>query len=222
MVGALNYSVALQGDRAFQTAHARTMRALLLCCLLIGCANSPVADPPQAPPETSIFVVPQGGHTGIAVRRADIPEPLLPEKRDFRQADYLEIGWGERDFYMAETAGPWLSFKAAFLPNRSVLHVAGVRGELASFFRGSEIVELHVSRPALEGLLRYVHDAFERDGRAAAEPLGRGFYPGRETFHLLRTCNVWTAGALRAAGLPVRDANTDEGIMTQVRALRAR
>ena len=198
------------------------MRALLLCCLIAGCANSPVAVLPQGPLETSIFLVPQGGHTGIAVRRADIPAALLPEKRDFPQADYLEIGWGERDFYMAETAGPWLSFKAAFFPNRSVVHVAGVRGELARSFAGSDILELRLSRAALEGLLRHAHDAFERHGRSAAEPLGRGFYPARETFHLLRTCNVWTAGALRAAGLPVRDAITVEGIMTQVRPLAAR
>jgi len=80
----------------------------------------------------------------------------LPEKRDFPAADYLEVGWGERDFDMAETAGLWLLFMAAFLPNRSVLHVAGVRGELAGFFPQSEIVEIRLSRPALDGPLRYV------------------------------------------------------------------
>ena len=198
------------------------MRALLLCCLFAGCANAPVAVLPQAPAGTSMFLVPQGGHTGIAVRRADIPASLLPEKHDFPDVDYLEVGWGERDFYMAQTAGPWLTFKAAFLPNRSVLHVAGVRGQLPAFFPRSEIVEIRLSRQALGGLLRYVHDAFERNGQSVAEPLGRGFYPGRETFHLLRTCNVWTAGALRAAGLPVRDALTVDGIMAQARPLRAR
>ncbi len=204
------------------------MRALVLCCLLCGCAASPVAVLPQAPAVTSIFLVPQGGHTGIAVRRADIPAPLWPEKRDFPAADFLEVGWGERDFYMAQTAGPWLSFKAAFFPNRSVLHVAGVRGELAAFFRQSEIVEIRLSQPALDGLMRYLHDAFERDGEMPAASLASGhygdsrFYPGRETFHLLRTCNVWAAGALRAAGLPVRNAITLDGLMSQVRALRAR
>ena len=198
------------------------MRAFTLCLVLCGCAAAPVAHMPDAPAEVSVFVVPQGGHTGLAVRRADIPQTLLPEKRDFPRAVYLEFGWGDRDFYMAESPGPWVTFKAAFLPTRSVVHVAGVRGELASFFRGSEILELHVSRPALEGLLRYVRDAFERDGQSVAEPLGRGFYPGRETFHLLRTCNVWTAGALRAAGLPVHDALTVEGILAQVRPLSRR
>jgi len=198
------------------------MRALLLCCLLVGCANAPLAELPQAPLEASIILVPQGGHTGIAVRRVDIPAALIPEKRDFPDAAFLEFGWGDRDFYMAEAPGPWVSFKAAFLPTRSAVHVAGVHGDLAARFPGSEIVEIPLSRPALLGLLRYVHDAFERDGRGVAEPLGPGFYPGRETFHLLRTCNVWTAGALRAAGLPVRDALTVGGIMKQVRPLRVR
>jgi hypothetical protein len=56
-------------------------------------------------------------------------------------------------------------------------------------------------------------------------PLGSGlygdsrFYPARETFHLFNTCNVWTARALRSAGLPVRDAITTEGLMAQVRRL---
>lgn len=204
------------------------MRALLLCCLLCGCASSPVAVLRESPAVASIFLVPQGGHTGIAVRRADIPAPLLPEKRDFPAANFLEVGWGERDFYMAQTAGSWLSFKAAFLPNRSVLHVTGVRGDLVAFFPQSDIVEIRLSQPALDGLMRYIHDAFERDGEMPAASLAPGhygdsrFYPGRETFYLLRTCNVWTAGALRAAGLPVRDAIMLDGLMSQVQPLRAR
>jgi hypothetical protein len=45
------------------------------------------------------------------------------------------------------------------------------------------------------------------------------FYPGRESFSLLRTCNVWTAQGLRDAGLPVSDAITREGLMSQVRGI---
>ena len=197
------------------------MRAALLSLLLCACASSPIAPLPDAPAEASVFVVPQGRHTGIAVRRADIPAALVPEKRDFPVADYLEFGWGDREFYMAESLGPWLSFRAAFLPTGSVVHVTGVHGGLGPYFAGAEIVELRVSRPALEGLLRYLDESFAREGWSA-KPLGRGFYPGRETFHLFRTCNVWTAGALRAAGLPVQGALTVEGIMAQVRRLSRR
>ena len=199
----------------------RAVLAALGVGLLCACAATPVAEFPPAPADTVVVVVPQGGHTGIAVRRADIPAPLVPEKRDFAQAEWLEFGWGDRDFYMTPTAGPWTTFKAAFLPTQSVVHVAGVRGSLAAAFPGSEIVEIPLSRPALEALVRYVHDTFAREGERAAA-LGRGFYPGRPTFHVFRTCNVWTAGALRAAGLPVGDALTVEGILAQVRPLSRR
>ena len=197
------------------------MRAALLSLLVCACASSPVALLPDAPADLPVFVVPQGGHTGIAVRRADIPAALLPEKRDFPGADYLEFGWGDREFYMADAPTSGVSFRAAFSPTPSAMHVAGVRGDLAAHFPGAEIVEIGVSRPALEALLRYVHESFARAGDAA-QSLGRGFYPGRETFHLSRTCNVWTAGALRAAGLPVQSALTVEGIMAQVRPLSRR
>jgi uncharacterized protein (TIGR02117 family) len=206
---------------AFQTAHDAGVRAALLSLLLCACAAGPIALLPDAPAELPVFVVPQGGHTGIAVRRADIPAALVPEKRDFPAADYLEFGWGDREFYMADAPTTGVSFRAAFLPTASAVHVAGVRGDLAAHFPGSEIVELRVSRPALDALLRYVHESFARAGDAA-QPLGRGFYPGRDTFHLFRTCNAWTAGALRAAGLPVQSALTVEGILAQVRPLSRR
>lgn len=197
----------------------RAMRVVLLCVILLGgCAGTTVVEVPPGPADRSLFVVPQGGHTGIAVRRDDIPEALVPEKRDFPGAEWLEFGWGDRDFYQAGAPGPWVSFKAAFLPTASAMHVVGVHGELRARFPGSEIVEIRVSRAALERMLRYVHNAFARDG-AVTRPLGGGFYPGRETFHLLRTCNVWTARALRAAGQPVGDALTVEGILRQVRPI---
>ena len=199
----------------------RAVHAALASALLCACATPPVAEFAPAPAERAVYVVAQGGHTGLAVRRADVPPALIPEKRDFPDSDWLEFGWGDRDFYMTPRPGPWISFKAAFLPTQSAVHVQGVQGALAAVFPASEIVDIPVSRPALQGLLRYIHESFARaDGPAAS--LGRGFYPGRDSFHGLRTCNVWTARALRAAGLPVEASLTVEGIMAQVRPLSRR
>ena len=86
-----------KATRRFKRRMLAAMRALVLSCLLCGCAAAPVAVLPQAPAVGSIFLVPQGGHMGIAVRRADIPAPLWPEKRAFPAADYLEV----------ETLGPF-------------------------------------------------------------------------------------------------------------------
>jgi uncharacterized protein DUF2459 len=45
------------------------------------------------------------------------------------------------------------------------------------------------------------------------------FYPAWQQFNLFNTCNVWAARALRSAGLPIEDAITKEGLMSQARAL---
>lgn len=188
-------------------------------------APNPVA-PGNGGPGVSIYLVAHDKHSGIAVQRADIPAGLWPEIRDFPQADYLEVGWGEREYYFGRDQGFTGTMRAAFGSNNpSVLHVAGVRGPLAKSFPASEIIEVTLPRDGFERLVRYIHDAYDRKGAPVVAPLGPGlygdsrFYPGWESFHLLRTCNVWTARGLRDAGLPVEDSITMEGVMSQARAI---
>lgn len=204
------------------------LRILLAPVLLVlwGCATPPAepARPQDGEPAAAVYLVAHDGHTGIAVRRADIPAGLWPESRDFPQAEYLEVGWGNRDYYYGRNQGLWGTL-TALLPSPSVLHVAGFRGAPTDYFRANEIVELAIPIDGFKLLVRYIHDAYERAGELPAAALGPGlygesrFYPAWESFHLFRTCNVWTARALRAAGLPFRDSITMEGLMSQAREI---
>jgi uncharacterized protein (TIGR02117 family) len=207
--------------------HAGTILRSLILLVLGACAApqpNPV-DPRNAEPRVAVYLVAHEKHSGIAVRRTDIPAGLWPEIRDFPQADYLEVGWGDRDYYYGRNQGFTDALRAAFGTNNpSVLHVAGVRGPLTRSFPASEIIEVELSRDGFDRLVRYIQDEYDRAGAAAAAPLGPGlygesrFYPGRRTFRLSRTCNVWTAQGLREAGLPIDDSITMEGVMSQARA----
>ena len=207
----------------------RALGAALLGPLLLtlgACATAPAGPAPRPDgPVVPFWLVTQDAHTGIAVRRADIPPGLWPESRDFPLADYLEVGWGERNYYMGRDQGFWGTLRVTLGSNPSVLHVAGIRGPLPGGFPASEIVELSLPAAGYERLIRYIQDAYDRSGAPFVAPLGPGlygdsrFYPGRESFSLLRTCNVWTAQGLRDAGLPVSDAITLEGLMSQVRRI---
>jgi len=206
------------------------LRAFLLTVVMFavcGCAapGATLAPSHHSAPTVPVYLVSHGWHTGIVIRRADIPAGLWPEAGDFPEAEYLEVGWGDRDYYQARDPGLWLTLKAALAPSPSVLHVVGFRSPPAAYFPASEIVELALPRRNFEPLAKYIHDAYAREDTQPVAPLGPGlygdsrFYPARETFHLFNTCNVWTARALRAAGVPVRDAITTEGLMSQARRL---
>lgn len=208
------------------------LKKILSATLLI--AATACSTPPATVPANSgaqllpIYVVAHDDHTGIVVRRADIPAGLWPESRDFPRSEYLEVGWGARDYYMGRDQGFFGTLKAALGMTQSVLHVAGFAGAPANFFRGSEVVELRVPPEGLAQIVRAIHDAHDRGGAATVASLGPGlygesrFYPAWEHFSLLNTCNVWSARVLRAGGLPVGDAITKEGLMSQVRGLASR
>jgi uncharacterized protein (TIGR02117 family) len=147
-------------------------------------------------------------HTGVVLRRADIPEGLVPESSDFPKANYLEFGWGDRDYYPAPEPGPWLALRAALVPGPAVLHVAGFHSAPPEFFGTDHVLRIDLPPADYRRLAAFVHESFARDGTKAAA-LGPGlygdsrFYPARGGFHLFENCNVWTARALQAGGLAV-------------------
>ena len=216
---------------------------VLLCALLAACAT-PVTSPgvdeadsvgngrsgnsfpvEQDAARRTVYLVSHGWHTGIVLRRADLPADVWPESADFPDAEYLEVGWGDRDFYQSAQFSCRLALKAALWPTPSVLHLVGFNGPVVDYFTHSEVIELELLPRDFQHLCGYMSDRFERNGAPRATPLGPGlygtsaFYPARAQFHLFNTCNVWTARALRTAGLPVTPfyAITTERVMSQAR-----
>jgi uncharacterized protein (TIGR02117 family) len=197
------------------TRRAGVTAGVLVTAALLGAGClGPVADlyPPRAGEvAVPVYVIAHEWHAGLAVRAGDVPAALWPERADFPRAEYLEVGWGDRDYWQAHEPGIGLGFKALLLPTPSVVRVVGVSAPLAAIFPESEIIEVRLSRAGFERLSRFVHDSFARDGDTRTPPLTPGwpdvlFYPARGAYHALRTSNTWTAAALRAAGFPITPA----------------
>src|SRR5215831_18273738 len=196
---------------------------VLLCCA--GCAGSgtllyPVQD--QEEPQL-IYVVSHGWHTGIVVKRDDISAYLWPEKDDFPGALYLEVGWGDHDFYRTPKAGLGILLQAALGSPASVLFVIGMPTTVTQYFPRGDIIEIALSRRALEELATFVHATYKRDETGKTMPLGPGnwhqhslFYLAEGEYSLLNTCNSWTSQALQAAGLPIRKALRAGSLMRQL------
>lgn len=190
---------------------------------LTGCDHMPAAalagDTAIA---SELHIVSHGWHAGIVIRRADIPVGVWPETADFPDAEFLEVGWGDRVYYQARNPGLGAMLKAAFWPTPSVLHVAGFRGPVSGYFPHSRVIVLPVTRAGLARLTVFIDAAHDRPAPAATPRLGRGlygdsyYYAARESFHLFNNCNRWIARALRAAGHDVRDSITVGGLLDQL------
>lgn len=205
---------------------------LLLAVMMLGTGCAAPSDPGAAPaPQAAshrIHVVSHGWHSGIVVRAADVPADAWPARRDFDAAEYLEVGWGHREYYRASDPSVWLGLRALLWPSPGVLHVVAFSGAVEHQFPAAEIVALQVTPQGLARLVAAIAASHERDAAGRTLPLGPGlygasrFYASRETFHLFATCNVWTAAMLRQAGVPVSPvlSPTSAALFTQLRRAR--
>ena len=202
---------------------------LVIATIVSGCA-APVMQGDPSSMDTaahphSIYVVRQPWHTGIVVLAADVPANAWLARRDFPDAAYLEVGWGDRAYYQAADPDVWLGLRALFWPTPGVLHVAAFNGPVERTFGSAEILELRVSARGLARLVEVVRDSHELDASGRPIALGPGlygasrFYASREKFHLFKTCNVWTASVLLEAGIAVSPglAFSASNLMTQLR-----
>ena len=169
-----------------------------------------------------IYILRHDWHTGLVVKYDDVDPRLWPEKNDFPEALYLEVGWGDRDFYQTPRAGVGILVQAAFKSPASVLFVVGLPTAVTRYFPQADILAIPLSRRGLEGLVRFIYATYKRDASGQTNPLGPSHYHRHSMFYLaegdyslLNTCNSWISKALQAAGLRIRTALWASGVMNQ-------
>lgn len=200
----------------------RTLLIPLVPTLIAGCAGIPVhQDRSTGEPEHTIHLVRHGWHTGIIVRSSDIPESVWPEIADFPDAEYLEVGWGDHEFYPSPDPSNLDALRAVLGPGPSVLHIVGLSDHPTRVLPYGDLVALEIGDPGFRRLIEFIAATHERNATERAEPIGPGlyldsrFYPAQGRFHLFNNCNTWVVNALRTAGLPLRVAITSEGVIRQ-------
>ncbi len=192
-----------------------------------GCVR-PIADlypPAKADTNIPIYLVGHGWHAGVVVPISAVATNVWPETADFVTNTYLEVGWGDEEFYRAPKATAGLAIKALLRPTRSVLHVVGFDKPVDRYFTESEIIQIDLSEKGFDALCRFVSNAYHRDENGRTRSLGPGiygysrFYKAVEMYYFPKTCNVWTARAIRSAGCPITPiyAITSGNVMYQAR-----
>ncbi len=158
-----------------------------------------------------ILVEDNGIHTGLVLPvnaagvdwSQDFPAGDIRDPR-FAKLGWIAVGWGDRAFYVETPTWNDVKFstvaRAAIGSTRTVLHVEHVREPPLA----PDTKAIVISEDAYRRLAAYVRATRGPGGKVAA---GYGindvFYDGQGTYSALRTCNEWTGGALRVAGVRV-------------------
>ena len=164
---------------------------------------------PAAVGQVEIYVVSHGWHTGFVVPAKIIQNQLPNLSRRFGDIPYIEIGWGDKDFYQAKEITTGLTLKAILWPTESVIHAVAVPEQADKFFANSTVKTLCLSGREYSSLLRFISESFykDQDGRILELKGGKygnsQFYKGVGDFYLMNTCNKWTAKGLKSAGLDI-------------------
>jgi uncharacterized protein (TIGR02117 family) len=206
-----------------------SLKCLVLVIVLLSGAGCAPPGPPLYPVSAQeepryIYLVRHEWHAGLVVKYDDIDPHLWPEKDDFPEALYLEVGWGDRDFYQTPRPGLGLLLQAALKSPASVLFVIGLPTAVTRYFPYADILEIPLSRRGLEELVRFIHATYKRDANGQTIPLGPGhnhrysmFYLAEGDYSLFNTCNSWISRALQAAGLPMKTALRAGRVMSQAK-----
>jgi hypothetical protein len=172
--------------------------------------------PAPGDPGVELSLLDNGFHTDLAVPRAPLEArggPLAEAVRSLPAGDWVLIGWGDARFYVDQS--PMTErlpdgARAFFKPgNASVIMLDPAQQDPRARYAPDSRRTFRVSEAGFDALARHVEASLDlRDGAARMTVIRQGddarFFASREHFWIGHLCNHWTAGALNAAGLPVR------------------
>lgn len=194
--------------------------ATLLCVAACAGPGKPLYPLTAGETARTVYVINHGAlHTGLAVKRSDIPCGVWPANRDYLDSTYLEVGWGDDDGYRKPlTTG--IALNALAGSKRTVLLADGfntlrMKLENPKF----SVIAVDLSAGGFARLCQHVEQTYMLDETGRPIRLGRGWYRARGTYSAFNTCNTWVAFALRKAGCPVTPAwcLTPGPLLVQVR-----
>jgi hypothetical protein len=175
--------------------------------LLTACAAVKEPTPGPHPPgrQVTVYVVHHGTlHTGLTLKRSDIPRGHWAASADYGGSRYIEVGWGDDDGYRKPlTSG--IALKALLGSKRTVLLADGFSQPIRNKYTDPKFTVLAVDlrRADVARLCDHIQQTYALDERGEPIRLGHGWYRARGTYSAFNTCNTWVAAGLKKAGCPI-------------------
>ena len=183
---------------------------LLNFILFFGCSSGENVESERSPdthPYT-VYILNQGWHTGIIIKVSDVDEIDLPEINNFKHSEYLDIGWGDEEYYRVPGVDLKLAVRALFAPTSSALKIRAFNIPVEMYYKTFKYcIAFELSEKEYSNLCKYISNTFYKEKSNPVLLENRDniiyFYKAEGEYHLFNTCNTWVADALSYSGIPV-------------------
>ncbi len=158
-----------------------------------------------------IYLVKINWHTGIIFRTDQVDTTFWKSLDDFKNYKYVDVGWGDRDFYQHPGFNVDLAARALFIKTKSTLRIGGINNSIEKYIQSTDYAEkLILSDEQYVELCRFMQSTyFLEKGRPQilSEHFDGAvkFYKAKGYYNCFNTCNTWVAKALKFAGYKIDD-----------------
>ena len=181
----------------------------------------PAKDIPIANAKNKIYFIYRGWHTSILLDAKLLAAQQPQLAIDLKDQKYARIGWGDGDYFTGKNKSTTTAAKALIAPGYSAVQLLAYEYEPFEEIPPDTIVPLAITDQGLQELVRYLGDSIARDeqGQLMRLPAFGGamgsFFRSKDHYSLFSNCNTWSGHALRAAGLPIANRLTAQGVFAQ-------
>jgi uncharacterized protein (TIGR02117 family) len=156
----------------------------------------------------TIYIVKQQWHTGIVFKKDDIDITEWNEILEFGEYEWIDVGWGDREFYQYPGFDLGLAVQALFYPTESTLRVEGFNFDISRYAEISDLaIEINISEEIFKYLCRFISNTYRKDKEGNLKIFSKKFggniiyYDAEYNYHLFNTCNTWIAKGFKESGL---------------------
>ncbi|MBX3044060.1 MAG: DUF2459 domain-containing protein [Candidatus Kapabacteria bacterium] len=181
------------------------MKIFIAWCLVVFLQSSLILS--DSDTSLKVYVVHVGLHTDFVIPKNLVTDSALKALRIFDDYQYVEIGWGDAEFYMNDGFDLMLAAKALLSLTGSVMRIEAFPKITSKIFeRYKFIVELNMNYNQYHSFLKFIDSKLARNNSnqfIIAKSAKNGnvrYFRSNLNYHLFYTCNTWTAEAIKSAG----------------------
>jgi len=184
--------------------------------ILLICGNNsfafPCSDSVKTTPNLKIYLIKNYWHVGIILPVDNYTLSRLSVLEQFNEFPYVDIGWGDEDFYQNPDVDYVLGAKALLVPTSSVVRIQGRSIRINNLIKWSDYaVSLLVTERQLNNILEFIDNSLTRIDGGSYLIVSKDeyreiiFFKSDKKYHLFYTCNTWIADALNYAGFDIEE-----------------